>query len=180
MDIIFSTILRDLRKAVKTEGHPFRYFTLATSDEKSLPRLRTVVLREVDENLNIIVYTDRRSQKISHIHHNDRVGLLFFDSNKSLQISILANVEIIRNDRILNAIWKQISRKSRKDYTKEHPPGKEIKDPSEIEYLKNDHYFSALKIIPEQIEYLRLKRPNHIRVLFKKEKNEWKGSYLVP
>ena len=31
-----------------------------------------------------------------------------------------------------------------------------------------------------RIEYLRLKRRNHVRVIFKKENSNWKGTYIVP
>ena len=55
-DIIFSSIVVDLKSAIEIKKHPFRYFTLATSDFSSIPRLRTVVLRDVDDELNMMIY----------------------------------------------------------------------------------------------------------------------------
>lgn len=178
--MIFSSIVVDLKNALENNKHPFRYFTLATTDINSTPRLRTVVLRKVDEHLNLTTYTDRRSKKITHIQKQDRVSLLFYDPERLLQITVNAKANIITDDYILKTIWDQIPIVSKKSYTTELAPGKEINTPDEIDYLENVHFFSAIKIIPDQIEYLRLKRSNHIRVLFKKANNDWKGSFLTP
>ncbi|MFD2565423.1 pyridoxamine 5'-phosphate oxidase family protein [Aquimarina rubra] len=179
-DIIFSSIIVDLKSAIETKTHPFRYFTLATSDFNSIPRLRTVVLRDVDDDLNMIVYTDERSKKIANIQANNRVSLLFYDQKRLLQITIKAKAEIITDEKVIQQIWKQIPERAKKDYTTELSPGREIQDPKEVDYLEGKHFFSAIKIIPARIEYLRLKRPNHIRVVFKKENGNWKGTYIVP
>ncbi|MBQ4819041.1 pyridoxamine 5'-phosphate oxidase family protein [Aquimarina sp. MMG016] len=179
-DIIFSSIAVDLKNAAENSDHPFRYFTLATSDFNNIPRLRTVVLRNVDDDLNMMVYTDERSKKISNIQANNRVSLLFLDQQRLLQISIRAKAEIITDHQVIHKIWEQIPEKSKKDYTTELSPGKEIKNPEDVDYLEGKHFFSAIKITPIRIEYLRLKRPIHTRVIFKKELGEWKGTYLVP
>ncbi len=179
-EIIFSTIINDLKKATKTTGHPFRYFTLGTSSINGTPRLRTVVLRDIDEQLNLTLYTDKRSKKITHINEHNTVSLLFLDADRLIQLSIRAKAEIITDDSTLKKIWEQVPQKSRKDYTTQLAPGEEIKNPEQVDFLEEKHFFTAVKLIPDKIEYLRLKRPAHIRVLFEKEKNEWEGSFLVP
>ncbi|PKV52269.1 pyridoxine/pyridoxamine 5'-phosphate oxidase [Aquimarina sp. MAR_2010_214] len=178
--IIFSSIINDLKTAAEVPTHPFRYFTLATSDIHGSPRMRTVVLRDIDEKLNLMVYTDSRSKKVTQISEYNSVSLLFLDTERLLQISILAKAEIITNDKTLQSIWKGISPKSRKDYTSQQSPGKKINDPTSIDYLKGKHFFSAIKLIPSHIEYLRLKEPDHLRVEFKRESSEWNSSYLAP
>ncbi|MBP2830613.1 pyridoxamine 5'-phosphate oxidase family protein [Aquimarina sp. U1-2] len=179
-EIIFSTVLKDLKNATITNSHPFRYFTLGTSSINGTPRLRTVVLREIDEHLNLMVYTDKRSKKITHINEHNTVSLLFFDSEKLIQLSIRAKAKLITDDITLKRIWEHIPIKSRKDYTTKLAPGKEINNPEQIDYLEEKHFLTAIKLIPDKIEYLRLKRPTHIRVLYEKENDEWKGSFLVP
>ncbi|WP_378176881.1 pyridoxamine 5'-phosphate oxidase family protein [Aquimarina sp. SS2-1] len=179
-DIIFSSIVVDLKAAIENKTHPFRYFTLATSDFNNIPRQRTVVLRNVDDELNMMIYTDERSKKIANIQANNRVSLLFYDQARLLQITVKAKAEIITNEKVIQQIWKQIPEKAKKDYTTELSPGREIKNPEEIDYLEGKHFFSAIKIIPARIEYLRLKRPSHIRVVFKKDNGSWKGTYIVP
>ncbi|XLS30332.1 pyridoxamine 5'-phosphate oxidase family protein [Flavobacteriaceae bacterium M23B6Z8] len=180
MDVLFASIIKDLKGAVKHKKHAFRYFTLATADKDGVPRLRTVVLREVDDQFTITIYTDRRSEKINHIEDNRKVSMLFFDSSRLLQITIKATAFRVTNDRELHDIWEKIPPKSRKDYTTETAPGEAIKNPDEVDYLDQDHFFTALRLIPEEVEYLKLKRPVHIRARFTKEEDDWKGTYLVP
>jgi pyridoxamine 5'-phosphate oxidase len=180
MDLLFASIIKDFNGAISHKKHPFRYFTLATSDKEGTPRLRTVVLREVDKNLNMTVYADERSEKISQIEYNKSISMLFFDTSRLLQITVKGKAYRITNDRKLHDIWEKIPPKSRKDYTTESAPGQEINNPDEIDYLDKTHFFTAIRLIPEEIEYLRLKRPNHIRARFKKKEEKWKGSYLVP
>ncbi len=179
-DLIFSSIIRDLKAALHTSKHPFRYCTLATSDIHGAPRMRTVVLRDLDDDLNMTIYTDKRSKKTTHIKDQNTVGMLFLDSERLVQISIQAKAKMITNSQTLKSIWDRIPQKSRKDYTTQLAPGKEIKNAAAVDYLEGAHFFSAIKIIPYRIEYLRLKRPNHIRVLFEKEDNGWNNSFLVP
>ncbi len=180
MDLLFASIIKDFKGAVQHKKHPFRYFTLATTDKKGTASLRTVVLREVKEDLLMTIYTDRRSSKINHIEDNKSVSMLFFDASRLLQITVKAKAHRIKNDLELHNIWEKIPPKSRKDYTTESAPGKEIKNPDEIDYMDKEHFFTAIRLIPEEIEYLKLKRPNHIRVRFNKLNENWKGTYLVP
>ncbi|MFD0861253.1 pyridoxamine 5'-phosphate oxidase family protein [Sungkyunkwania multivorans] len=181
MDVIFASIIKDLKIALKDKSHPYRYFTLATVGFNNTPRLRTVVLRDMDEDMNMFIYTDRRSKKITHITENNKVSLLFFNPEKSLQVSVKATAHLVRDDQELSLLWKKIPKKARKDYTTSVSPGQEIKNPDEVDYLDTISYFSVIKIRPEKIEYLHLKNPNHIRVEFRKtDDNTWKGNYIAP
>ncbi|WP_025742514.1 pyridoxamine 5'-phosphate oxidase family protein [Aquimarina pacifica] len=179
-NIIFSSIRNSLNNAVKNPGHPFRYFTLATISNDGSPRMRTVVLRSIDDQLNLFFYTDKRSKKVKHIEQQDSIGLLFMDLEKNIQISMQASALVIYDEKVLNAIWQQIPEKSRKDYTSHLPPGTKITDPENVNYIEGQHFFTAIKLVPQRIEYLQLKKNNHIRVIFNKENDEWSGHFLVP
>lgn len=177
--IILSSIINDFKNAIDIACHPFKHFTLATSDSNGTPRMRTVVLRKVDDMLNLVIYTDSQSKKIMHINKDNSVSLLFSDTERSLQVSILAKAEIITNDRVLQSMWSQVPQKLKKEYTVLMPSEKEINASDSIDYLERKHSFSAIKLVPYNIEYLRLKRPEHTRAHFKKENNTWSSTYLV-
>lgn len=179
-DIIFASFIHDLKKAIKDESHPFRHFTLGTVSVDATPRLRTVVLREVDNNLKMRIYTDRRSVKVSHIARNNKVSLLFYHPDKLQQLSIQALGKIVIDPITIAALWKNLPEKSRKDYTTCKSPGDPIKNPKEIDYLNDQNYFSVVDLFPERIEFLKLKRPNHIRVSYRPENGIWKSAFLVP
>ncbi|MFL1896086.1 pyridoxamine 5'-phosphate oxidase family protein [Aquimarina sp. 2-A2] len=179
-DLIFHSLHNDLKTATKQNGHPFRYFTLATNDSQNIPHLRTVVLRDLDADLNFYVYTDKRSEKINHIKKNKKVSLLFLDQNRLIQLSVVASAQMITDPYTINRIWKQIPDRSKQDYTTQQAPGDTLTNPDDVDYLEGKHFFTALKITPIQIEYLRLKRPNHIRIQFQSSNKNWKGTFITP
>ncbi|GMN09443.1 hypothetical protein MTsPCn9_01010 [Croceitalea sp. MTPC9] len=178
--ILFEQLKSELVNGYSKRGHPFRYFTLATNDETNTPQQRTVVLRKVNSELELLFYTDRRTSKIQHLLANNNVSALFYHPKKMLQLKIEGTAEIVNDIKIIASLWSGIPLKSRKDYTTQFAPGSLIQNPDEIDYLNEENHFCIVRIIPKQIEYLRLKQPNHLRALFKKENARWKGNFLVP
>jgi pyridoxine/pyridoxamine 5'-phosphate oxidase len=160
-------------------GHPFRYFTLSTiSDEK--PRQRTVVLRKLLPDFNVLFYTDARSQKVQDIAKNPNVSALFYHPKKLMQVKLEGKAKLITDTEELNSYWKAIPESSRKDYITRLAPSTNLANPDHVEYEEEQPHFAAIKIIPETMEYLQLKRPNHMRILYTKQAEEWKGQFLVP
>ncbi|MEJ1222212.1 pyridoxamine 5'-phosphate oxidase family protein [Sediminicola sp. 1XM1-17] len=176
----FNELKEELKKGASDKGHPFRYCTLATVGLDNIARLRTIVLRKATEDLMLTFFTDKRSKKVVHIKENQKVSLLFYHPEKLMQIRI-EGLAVVNNDiKSKKLLWDSIPEASRKDYTTSEAPGKEIKDPDVIEYLKDEDHFCIVEIHPFKIEYLKLKRPNHIRVRYSKNKTDWEGDFLVP
>ncbi|TXD50751.1 MULTISPECIES: pyridoxamine 5'-phosphate oxidase family protein [unclassified Polaribacter] len=159
--------------------HAFRYFVLATN-ENGKPRQRTVVLRKTLADLSLVIYTDKRTQKVKDIQDNAEFSALFYDSKKLLQIRVEGKAELITDKEQIATYWHTVQAESRKDYTTSIAPGTPIKNPDEVGYKAEENYFCPVKLIPNTIEYLRLKRPNHIRVLFTRMDTDWSGEFLVP
>ncbi|MDB3985184.1 pyridoxamine 5'-phosphate oxidase family protein [Flavobacteriaceae bacterium] len=157
--------------------HPFRFFYLATIGNDGRPSLRTVVLRDFDsETLFFSIFTDLRSKKVKELGQDSRAQFLFYDAKKMLQVTVnVSLVESINND----LIYKSIPEQSKKDYATKMGPGSEISSPEKVEYDFSKGYFTQLVFKAETIEYLQLKRPNHIRAFFTSETN-WEGTFLIP
>lgn len=171
-------IRRELVNGYAKKGHPFRYFSLATlSGDK--PVQRTVVLRKLLPDFKLMLYTDARSNKINQITTNTQVSTLFYHPKKLLQIQLTGHAERIEGE-ALDIHWKTISENARKDYTTSEAPGTPIKNLEDLQYRMNSLNFAMIQIIPDQIDYLQLKRPNHLRIRFTKQDNDWLGQYLVP
>lgn len=171
--------IRELVNGHSKKRHPFRYFVLATN-ENGKPRQRTVVLRKTLLDASLVIYTDKRTQKIKDIQNNSEFSALFYDSKKLLQLRIEGKAELITDKEQIATYWHTVQASSRKDYTTIIAPGTAIINPDEIEYKPEENYFCPVKLIPKTIEYLRLQRPNHIRILFSKIDNDWSGEFLVP
>lgn len=178
--IRFEKLKIELVNGCSKKGHPFRYFTLATIDKNNIPQQRTVVLRKVTSDVEFLFYTDRRSNKIQHILKNDVVSALFYHPKRLVQLKVEGNAKIVNDEKIIASLWSEISLKSKKAYTTLYAPGSLIQNPNEVDYLNEANYFCIVRIIPKQIEYLRLKQSNHLRVLFKKENGKWEGSFITP
>ena len=179
-ETFFQELREELLKGTSKKGHPFRYCTLATVGLVATARLRTVVLRRVFEDLKLVFYTDGRSKKIAHIKENKAVSVLFYHPKKLMQLKVEGKAKLISDPDALKKYWSEVQPASRKDYTTTSAPGSPISNADSVEYLEDKHYFTIVEIEPLKIEYLKLKRPNHLRVLFSKENGEWNGEFLVP
>ena len=176
----FKELTEELHLGVSQKGHPFRYFTVATVGLDRMARLRTVVLRNVTENLMIRFFTDKRSKKITHIKENPKVSMLFYHPQKLVQLKIEGLASINTEAASLKAYWDKIPLHARKDYATTKSPGTTIGTPEDISYVENQDHFCAIDITPFKIEYLKLKSPNHLRVRFTKKEESWNSEFLVP
>ncbi|MGJ8738212.1 pyridoxamine 5'-phosphate oxidase family protein [Zobellia laminariae] len=172
--------LTEIKKGITERGHPFRFFTLATIDQSGAPSQRTVVFRHFNDNLSLVFYTDERSQKVQEIGKTRAISLLFYHPENLLQITIQGKASVITDPEVLKEYWSAVPDGNKKDYTTNIAPGSTMKNPDALEYLNGDHHFCAIQIEPNSIEYLKLKRPNHIRVLFTKVNTSWEGKFLAP
>ncbi len=176
----FEQISQELLKGPTEKDHPFRYFTFATVGLDHVARLRTVVMREVDSDLNIIFFTDKRSKKITHIKENNKVSLLLYHPEKLMQLRIEGIADFKSDEATKKAYWSSIPELAKKDYTTLKSPGSTIASPGKLEYLPSENHFCIVKITPFKIEYLQLGIPDHTRVYFSKLDYGWEGEFLVP
>lgn len=179
---MLNQILEDLKNEVKfgylKKKHPFRYPSLGSIENNS-PTQRTVVLRDTTKDFELIMFTDERSDKIKQLEINPNASLLFYHPKKLLQVKVEGQMKIIRSGKEYEDYWSRVQGKSQKDFITKNPPGTSIDNPDEVDYNENEHHFCLLKLVPEQMEFLQLKRPNHIRARFNKSTN-WEGQFLNP
>jgi general stress protein 26 len=181
MSVIFFNELREeLQKGAMEKGHPCRYGALGTVGLDKLARLRMVVVRKISDDLKVTIFTDARSKKVGHIKENNRVSLLFYHPAKLLQIRLEGLATIEKDPGLLERAWQEIPKEARTDYTTKDAPGSSISEDGTVEYLTDSDHFCILEIHPFKIDYLKLKRPEHIRIRYSKKGNQWKGEFLVP
>jgi pyridoxine/pyridoxamine 5'-phosphate oxidase len=178
--VYLDEIREELQKGPTKKDHPFRFFTFATVGLDQVARLRTVVLRDVSENLKLTFYTDRRSKKITHIKENKRVSLLLYHPTKLLQLKIEGTATYKDDPATKEEYWNKLDAMAKKSYTSSRSPGSNLPDPHHLEYLDEENHFCLVEITPHKIEYLKLSQPYHIRVRFSKVGIHWESEYLVP
>ncbi len=173
---LLTSIFQDLSLGIKTTNHPYRYACLASISE-SKPTQRMVVAREINEN-TITIYTDSRTKKVSNFIQNPNASLLFFNYEQMKQIQLKGLISVDKkNDPNL---WNSFPDKSKKDYTTHLAPGSRIDNPNKVTYQKEHIYFCKLHFTFTAIDYLEIKKPQHIRANFNIKNNDWEGNYLIP
>ncbi len=180
IDHFFEELKDHLHKGVHKKGHPFRYGVLGTIGLNQEPALRTIVIRQVSNDLSLRFYTDYRSNKLKQIQKNNQISLLFYHPKQLLQVKVEGTASIITDQETLQKYWSGVQPASRKDYITSAPPGSLISNPDNVEYLEEKNHFTIVEIIPARLEYLKLKRPNHLRIQFSKIDDIWQGEFLVP
>ena len=81
---LFNLAQAELLRSNADRRHPFLYFTLATFGR--YPEARTVVNRHVNAGLSVLLFTDRRTSKVSQARESPRVTALFYHPKKKLQV----------------------------------------------------------------------------------------------
>lgn len=179
---IWAIVNKELQLASKEVQHPFRFVNFCTLDGKQ-PDSRYVVLREVTGDLHLLFYTDSRSKKIAQIRENPRVSLLFYHSSLRCQLKINGIATILAQKEAIDNYWENIPPEAQKAYQTKSPPKTQV-DTAEkgmmLDVKYENSYFSAIKVIPNEVECLQLDSKGHLRLAFKKESEKWQSSWLVP
>lgn len=115
-----------------------------------------------------------------HIKENKRVSLLFYHPDKLLQLRVQGIASVRRSQKRMKNLWFKMGPQSKKSYTTKEAPGSTLENQTALEYLNEGNYFSVVEIEPYKIEYLKLSKPEHVRIRYSKESNSWQGEFLVP
>lgn len=174
---IFKDIINEIKFGYLKRRHANKYCSLA-SIENNKPVVRTVVLRNMTDENNLIFFTDMRSGKVRQYQSNPNAEVLFYNHKKLLQIKVSGQICLVEDDEKIAYYKQKVQGPSQKDYTTLKNPGTSIDNPDHVDY-GDELNFAVLELKTESIESLQLKRPNHIRCLFER-KNDWKGQFLVP
>jgi len=165
---------QDLKSSRKKEGKlpSNRWIQLATVSEENEPRLRTVVFRGWHKDSSMIIFTDRRSEKIGHLKSNPNAEILWFFLKTKSQFRFKGKIsELIDNKNY----WDTLSEKSKSSWFWV-PPGEKInpKVQSADEILSNlpkPENFVVLNFEIDSVDLLKLEQPVHKRYLWEKSKN---------
>ncbi|OJJ20496.1 hypothetical protein BKI52_18740 [marine bacterium AO1-C] len=161
--------------------HPFRYFTFVTLNDE-YPDARTVVSRRVDESLQILIFTDARSPKVAQIQANNHISALFYHPKQKLQVRLKGEARLIdeNHEEYATYLHQVKSSPSIQDYTTLQAPSSNLQNSNdEIEHGEKLH-FSAIQIIPHQLDILKLDRSQHHRARYTKNNENWEEQKLIP
>ena len=84
---VFSNVSHELHRGALDRNHPFRFVSFSTNGQEGV-NSRLIVLREVQEDLSFVFFTDSRSKKIADLSINTHSSLLFWHAGKKVQVSV--------------------------------------------------------------------------------------------
>lgn len=176
LDEIYESIWRELTRATEDRRHEYRRLVLATTSEEGI-RQRIVILRKVIKGNSLIFYTDTRSQKVGDIKLDNKVHALVYSDEHKIQLSCKGYVEEYDDSSIQTSSWES---RVLRDYTTKLPPGTHIDQDHEVDYDDEKVHFMTYQIHLTSIEYLKLSRDGHVRLLLTKNEDSWTKQRLVP
>lgn len=155
----------ELRRAATDRNHPFRNMQLATTDHKSVPQQRIVILRRVDDDLGIYFYTDNRSDKIMEMHDNPSVSLLMWHPGKRLQLRIAGEATQVQDEALIAKCWEEGGKQGIRSYTTTLPPGTPVTAREQAYDWKESgtEHFTVVRIRIKELEFLQLDGDHHRR-----------------
>lgn len=170
----------------------FRTMTVATNTNDGADA-RTVVLRQVDTvRRHICFHTDARADKVMQLEAFPTATLLFWDSERQVQLRLTAETRLHTDDHVADEHWKNLWVGSRKMYLSERVPGSEQPDrypgfpislgeslPSEADTEAGRKNFAVIECRVLSMEYLHLGRGGQTRARFQYEPDR-KVSWLAP
>ena len=173
---------QDLKSSRKKEGKSpsNRWIQLATVSEENEPRLRTVVFRGWHKDSSMIIFTDRRSEKIGHLKSNPNAEILWFFLKTKSQYRFKGKIHELSDNK---NYWDLLSEKSKSSWFW-GSPGEKInpKVESTDEILPNlpkSENFVVLNFEIDSVDLLKLEQPVHKRYLWEKVK-KWEKVEINP
>ncbi len=171
-----------LKRASVDKRHPMRFCILA-SQRTTMPSQRYVVLRKIDEEDRLVLFTAGRSSKALDLAENPNASALFYHPGQRLQVRVEGEVSLHRQDEVSQHYWPMVQGEAWKAYGSELAPGTVIKAPEDAyQWSENlaKSQFIVMKLAVTAIEVLQLDGLTHKRASFKKLDETWAGQWLVP
>ena len=155
-----------------------QWMQIATTSKENLPRLRTVVFRGWSNAHSLLIYTDRRSEKINDIDYNNNVEILWLFLKSKSQYRLKGEAYEIKEN---IKYWNNLSENSKASWFWPKP-GEKLSLKKAYDKPKRTYKpetFTVLEVKINYVELLKLERPIHKRCCWSKDKS-WKRIELNP
>ena len=169
-----------IKSSIYKEGKSVskRWIQIATISKDNSPKLRTVVFRGWSEADSMLIYTDRRSEKVNDININNNVEILWLFPKSKSQYRLKGEAHEIKEN---IKFWDNLSEQSKATWFWPNPGGK-LAPKSAYDKPKNlerPDTFNVMEVKINYVELLKLERPIHKRWSWSKN-NSWKRVELNP
>lgn len=163
-----------LAAAVTQPGNGWRTPALASCDADGLPRVRSLVLRDVDAaSWRLSSYTDRRSPKVAQLLAQPRVELLFWCPQRRWQLRVEARASIETQGSRVEQIWDSLANTQQAgDYLTLNAPGDPV-DADERWRQTSTPQLAIIDFSVQRFDWLCLSRQGHSRLAIDRDQILW-------
>jgi hypothetical protein len=191
LDAALAEIWRRLARGAADRRSGFHTVQLATLGLDGAPRVRTVVLRGVEQAAGRLrVHTDRRSGKWAEIAAEPRVELHAYDPRAKLQVRLRGRALPQGEGPLADAAWAASAPGSRACYRAALAPGSALDDPAKADPdparraeagpMEGRDRFAVLLLVAARVEWLWLAAGGHRRAAHERAEGGWTGGWLAP
>ena len=190
LEQIYAHIWDCLSAAACEENRPFKVMQVATISLDGSPNVRTVLLRGVNRQANVITFhTDIRSPKIAELSHDPRIALVGVDPVRNLQIRVFGEARIVRDGQAREDAWRSSPDHDLIVYWTRLAPGSPLSqadgalDDTQGALDPSDglRHFCVVEVRPARMDWLDLSvadRPR--RALHVREGDRWMHRWIAP
>lgn len=180
---IQAQIWNELCRASLDRHHEWRTPVIATATKDGTVNARTVVLRSVNRNEELLeIYTDSRSSKFTELSQNPSAQFVFWSTRLNWQLRVRTTCTLLSSGPYVDSVWQNVKQSpSSGDYLTLTAPGSAI-DPTsdQVNHKEQNkelsHYFAVISCKITEIDWLELSRGGHRRAMLKDKQWQW----LVP
>jgi len=190
LEQIYAHLWDCLAAAVREEDLPFKVMQVATVGLDGCPNVRTVLLRGVSEQRNLLTFhTDLRSPKVAELSRDPRIALVGVDTVRNLQIRVFGETRIVRDEQRRLDAWQSSPDHELIAYRTRVAPGTPMADaddalpegggvPGPDEGFK---HFCVVEVRPTKLDWLDLSGADGPRrACYLREGDAWTHSWIAP
>ncbi|MDN7585868.1 pyridoxamine 5'-phosphate oxidase family protein [Burkholderia seminalis] len=162
-----------LESGVGAQRSPFTMLQAATLGLDGMPRVRTIVLRQVSRADRVLSFhTDARSEKVAELRRDPRFSIVANDLDALVQIRAQGIASICEDEAQRRAVWASSRPHTLLLYRAPLPPGTPIASPEQAHIdgtaSSGDGYenFCLIHMTVTRIDWLELARTGHRRAVF--------------
>lgn len=178
LDGIYTRVWQTLGRGVADRRSAARHPTLATTGPNGMPEARTVVLRGVNADEQMLeIHTDLHSVKVQSFKAFPLATFHIWDEKQKLQLRLSGTVDILSGDAAMDC-WAKVPDPSRQAYGTAPAPGTVIPDALAYRKPADPGAFAVVECIITHIDVVHL-GSDHRRASFTRSR-DWVGEWLAP
>ncbi|NNJ26475.1 pyridoxamine 5'-phosphate oxidase family protein [Alienimonas chondri] len=201
LDAILADLWERLGDGAARSKPAFHLPTLCTvraGEDRPEPTARTVVLRHAERGGGaanggeIGCHTDARGAKVAELRANPRAAWVFYDPAARLQVRATGASRVLTDGPVVDAAWEATPPSARRCYLAPLVPGVETdgpepnvppavrkRDPTPEESAPGRANFAVLRTDVDRIDWLHLHHAGHLRAVFERTGDDWRGAWVA-